>query len=98
MRRAVSDFRVSGVRTNLPFHRWLLDHEAFAAGSYDTGFMPAFWNGRAVRPKELEDVAAVVAALAAARPSGAASPSRGGPAGVSAWRSAFLPGGAGRQG
>ena len=35
-RAAVADFRISGPKTNLPFHAELLDSEEFASGRYDT--------------------------------------------------------------
>ncbi len=35
-RDAVAAFRVSGPKTNLPFHAELLDSAEFASGSYDT--------------------------------------------------------------
>jgi acetyl-CoA carboxylase biotin carboxylase subunit len=35
-RAAVADFRVSGPKTNLPFHAELLDSEEFSSGRYDT--------------------------------------------------------------
>jgi acetyl-CoA carboxylase, biotin carboxylase subunit len=35
-RVAVADFRISGPRTNLPFHAELLDSDEFASGRYDT--------------------------------------------------------------
>jgi acetyl-CoA carboxylase biotin carboxylase subunit len=39
MKRALSEYVVLGIRTNLPFHLALLEHEDFVAGSYDTGFI-----------------------------------------------------------
>jgi acetyl-CoA carboxylase biotin carboxylase subunit len=39
MRRALDEYAVRGIRTNLPFHRRVLRHEAFLAGDYDTGFI-----------------------------------------------------------
>ena len=38
-RRAVADFRVSGLKTNLPFFVELLDDEGFVSGDYDTGLV-----------------------------------------------------------
>ena len=37
MRRALDEYRVGGIKTNLPFHRRLLRHPTFLAGEYDTG-------------------------------------------------------------
>jgi acetyl-CoA carboxylase, biotin carboxylase subunit len=39
MRRALSEYIVTGIRTNLIFHEKLLSHPDFAAGSYHTGFI-----------------------------------------------------------
>jgi acetyl-CoA carboxylase biotin carboxylase subunit len=39
MRRALGEYVVSGIRTNLPFHERLFDHPEFIAGRYDTGFI-----------------------------------------------------------
>ncbi len=37
--RALSEFRVEGISTTLPFHRALLEDEAFVSGDYTTGFV-----------------------------------------------------------
>ena len=37
MRRALAEYHVGGIRTNLPFHRQVMRHPAFIAGEYDTG-------------------------------------------------------------
>ncbi len=42
MRRALSEFVVEGVKTNLPFHRKLMDHPDFIAGRLDTHFLERF--------------------------------------------------------
>jgi acetyl-CoA carboxylase, biotin carboxylase subunit len=39
MRRALDEYVVRGIRTNLAFHRRMLRHERFLAGDYDTGFI-----------------------------------------------------------
>jgi len=38
-RRCLDEFVVEGVRTNIPFHRRLVDHPQFRAGEFDTGFV-----------------------------------------------------------
>jgi acetyl-CoA/propionyl-CoA carboxylase biotin carboxyl carrier protein len=42
MRRALDDFRVSGVATTIPFHRLALAHPAFAAGAATVNFIPRY--------------------------------------------------------
>ena len=39
MRRALGEYVVGGIRTNLPFHERLFEHPEFIAGEYDTGFI-----------------------------------------------------------
>ncbi|MBX3276207.1 MAG: acetyl-CoA carboxylase biotin carboxylase subunit [Sandaracinaceae bacterium] len=39
MRRALSEYVVAGIETNLPFHLALLREPEFVAGDYDTGFI-----------------------------------------------------------
>ena len=39
MRRALDEYQVRGIETNLAFHRRCLRHAAFIAGDYDTGFI-----------------------------------------------------------
>jgi acetyl-CoA carboxylase biotin carboxylase subunit len=88
MRRALDEYRVGGIKTNLPFHRRLLRHPQFLAGEYDTGFIDrekaTLLAPYAPDAEEL-DVATIAAALhhAAARPAPAETPS---PTGRSAWR------------
>ena len=39
MRRALDEYHVGGIKTNLAFHRRVMRHPAFLAGDYDTGFI-----------------------------------------------------------
>jgi acetyl-CoA carboxylase biotin carboxylase subunit len=39
MRRALDEFVVEGIKTNIPFHRRLMDHPDFVAGRLDTNFI-----------------------------------------------------------
>jgi acetyl-CoA carboxylase biotin carboxylase subunit len=39
MRRALSEYVVTGIRTNLVFHEKLFAQPEFCAGKYDTGFI-----------------------------------------------------------
>jgi acetyl-CoA carboxylase, biotin carboxylase subunit len=42
MRRALGEFVVEGVKTNLPFHRQLVEHADFVNGKLDTHFLDRF--------------------------------------------------------
>jgi len=46
MRRALSEYQVMGVRTTLPFARWLMEHPRFIAGDMSTDFIAEEWDTR----------------------------------------------------
>ncbi|MGE0705773.1 MAG: acetyl/propionyl/methylcrotonyl-CoA carboxylase subunit alpha [Vicinamibacterales bacterium] len=85
MRRALSEYLVTGIRTTVPFFTWLLAQDDFQAGRFDTTYLDGVLAGRNGRPfvepdPSAEDVAAVAAALQTvfapsqpAAPSGASS-------------------------
>lgn len=61
MRRALSEFQVMGVHTNIPFHLHVMSHPDFIAGHLDTGFVEKHFA-----PAELMGDAAEIPLLAAA--------------------------------
>src|SRR5579872_911462 len=70
MRRALSEYVVTGIRTNLAFHEKLFAHPEFAAGRYDTGFIDRHQADLLGYPSvsaERRDAVAVAVAVAAAR-------------------------------
>ncbi len=44
MLRALAEYRVQGLVTNLPLHRWVLQHPLFRSGDYDTNFLPQHYS------------------------------------------------------
>jgi len=64
MRRALGEYHVGGIRTNLGFHRQVMRHPAFAAGEYDTGFIER--HKADLVPPDPDDGTAELAAIAAA--------------------------------
>ena len=42
MRRALDEFVIEGVKTTIPFHRQLMDHDDYIRGDYTTKFMEDF--------------------------------------------------------
>ena len=70
MRRALSEYVVTGIRTNLAFHQRVLSHPDFAAGRYDTAFIDrhreALLAPPYLSPEQRSDLAAAVA-IATAR-------------------------------
>jgi acetyl-CoA carboxylase biotin carboxylase subunit len=46
LRRALDEYRIVGVRTTLPFARWLMDHPRYQAGDFSTDFIAEEWSDR----------------------------------------------------
>lgn len=80
MRRALGEYNVSGIQTNIPFFRHVLDHPDFIAGRIDTSFIDRVLAGAWLTESESRDqgterVAMLATALDALR-KGNAQPSR----------------------
>jgi len=90
MRRALDEYQVRGIETNLPFHRLALRHPDVIAGKYDTGFIArehAALTPRAQGPAlDAALIAAALDATLARAPHAAASTTETGATGPSAWR------------
>ncbi|MGE5175772.1 MAG: hypothetical protein ACM3JJ_05290, partial [Hyphomicrobiales bacterium] len=89
-RRALRECALDGMHTSLPFHRWLLEHEGFVAGSYDTATLANEFRGlkTAATERDEEDAALLAALFAhfeAAAPRVAASATGNGTT-TSRWR------------
>jgi acetyl/propionyl-CoA carboxylase alpha subunit len=67
MRRALEEYRILGVRNNIPFHQRLMDSHRFMGGQYDTRFIEErFSLETAEEGKESQpEVAALLATLVA---------------------------------
>jgi acetyl/propionyl-CoA carboxylase alpha subunit len=77
MRRALAEYRVGGVTTNIRLHLQVLDDPRFVQGCYDTGLVGSGLPDPAPDP-ELDRAAMVGAALAVARNRRAGASSGGG--------------------
>jgi acetyl-CoA carboxylase biotin carboxylase subunit len=89
MRRALGEYQVGGIRTNLAFHRRVMRHAAFQAGEYDTGFIDR--HRAELTPAEPDQEQAELAAVAAVIETSHAARQAPGqpdtsPAQISAWR------------
>jgi acetyl/propionyl-CoA carboxylase alpha subunit len=69
MRRALDEFRILGVRTNIPFHQKLLASTRFMAGQFDTRFVEERFKFEEddEEQESLEIIAALMATLVAHR-------------------------------
>jgi acetyl-CoA carboxylase biotin carboxylase subunit len=64
MRRALSEFRIMGVKTNIPFHQKLMDSTRFIAGQFDTTFVEERFKLEE-EGEQHPDIAAILATLVA---------------------------------
>jgi propionyl-CoA carboxylase alpha chain len=63
MREAIRQYKIEGVTTTLPFGTFVMEHEAFLSGKFDTHFVKNYYNPEKL--KEKEHASAEVAALVA---------------------------------
>jgi acetyl/propionyl-CoA carboxylase alpha subunit len=66
MRRALEEYRIMGVKTNIPFHQHMMDSHRFLTGQFDTKFVEERFS---MSDREAPDVmeAAILATLVAHR-------------------------------
>jgi acetyl/propionyl-CoA carboxylase alpha subunit len=64
MRRALEEYRIMGVKTNIPFHQHMLDSHRFLTGQFDTSFVEERFS-MSDRKADREMEAAVLATLVA---------------------------------
>jgi acetyl-CoA carboxylase biotin carboxylase subunit len=79
MRRAIEEYFVGGIKTNLSLFRRIVEHPDFVAARIDTGFLDRLLASPAAAaktPTALADIVAVSAALFAATAGSAAGNGR----------------------
>ncbi len=75
MRRALEEYRILGVKTNIPFHQNIMDSHRFMAGQYDTRFVEERFSmdQASGKQKDLAEIASIMATVVAHRESQRAS-------------------------
>jgi acetyl/propionyl-CoA carboxylase alpha subunit len=67
MRRALREYQVRGIKTNIPFHQWILRHPRFMSGDVSTGFIDEEYRHKSKEElyphKEIALASAAIAAL-----------------------------------
>jgi acetyl-CoA carboxylase biotin carboxylase subunit len=63
--RALEEYRIMGLKTNLPFHMKLVDSHHFISGKFDTGFVEQYFKPQVDESRLNPDAAAVIATLIA---------------------------------
>ncbi|MFC2150526.1 acetyl/propionyl/methylcrotonyl-CoA carboxylase subunit alpha [Calditrichota bacterium] len=62
MERALSEYRVTGFKTNIPFNIWVMRHPRFNSGEFDTRFIEQEWHPEEVDCYEDQEIVAAIAA------------------------------------
>jgi len=44
MIRAIDDYKITGIQTTLPFCRYVMEHEAYTSGNFDTKFVDKYYT------------------------------------------------------
>ena len=86
--RCVGEYVIEGLRSNLSFHRWIVNHPRFVQGDIDTGFIAQEWRGQMAGAPTEERVAMIAAAVQAEndRRRTATAPPRTAQGGGNRWR------------
>ena len=66
MKAAISEFKITGVETILPFCDFVLSHKDFISGQFDTRFVSLYYDEfKSIYPNAIESEAASIIALKA---------------------------------
>ncbi|MFD2727553.1 acetyl-CoA carboxylase biotin carboxylase subunit [Hyunsoonleella rubra] len=63
MKKAITDYKVEGVETTLPFGKFVCEHEAFTSGNFDTHFVKQYYSPEALK-QDTEKEAKIAALIA----------------------------------
>jgi len=66
MINAIDNYLVEGVQTTLPFGKYVMEHDAFRSGNFDTHFVKKYYNAASLQ-KEMEQEAEIAAIIALQR-------------------------------
>ncbi len=64
MIRAIDEYQIHGVRTTLPFGKFVMQHKAFTSGDFNTHFVQNYFKPEMLREKTTDD--SLIASLVAA--------------------------------
>jgi acetyl/propionyl-CoA carboxylase alpha subunit len=65
MVRAIDEYQITGIETTLPFGKFVMQHEAFTSGKFDTHFVKKYFQPEKLQQENKAE--AMIAALVAAQ-------------------------------
>jgi pyruvate carboxylase subunit A len=63
MIKAIDDYHIEGVKTTLPFGKYVFEHEAFRSGNFDTHFVKTYYSPEVLK-QQMETEAKIAALIA----------------------------------
>lgn len=94
MIRAINEYEITGLETTLGFCRFVIQHDAFVSGNFDTRFVEKYFTASVLDRPTAEDEARIAAALAMLMMNGQTSdgttPPSTAPTGTSKWKKSRL--------
>lgn len=63
MLRAIDEYDITGIQTTLAFGKFVMQHEAFQSGKFDTHFVSKYFNAKCLKNENADE--ALIAAIAA---------------------------------
>jgi acetyl-CoA carboxylase biotin carboxylase subunit len=63
MARALKEFCIEGIKTNIPFHQKVMENPSFVSGNFNTSFIEDEFQGGLSIEKSCHKIAAIVAAI-----------------------------------
>ncbi len=63
MKRAIEDYNITGIQTTLGFGKFVMNHEAFTSGNFDTHFVSKYFKPEALTSSNTDEM--TIAAIAA---------------------------------
>lgn len=64
MIRAIDDYEITGIETTLGFCRFVMEHEAFTSGKFDTRFVESYFKPEVLKSKAYDDEEKIASVLA----------------------------------
>jgi acetyl-CoA carboxylase, biotin carboxylase subunit len=71
MMRAIEDFEITGIETTLGFGHFVMGHDAFRSGNFNTRFIETYFRPENLLPKSDDEIEKLAAALAVSFSKGA---------------------------
>ena len=59
--KAINEYKIDGIETTLGFGQFVMNHQAFRSGNFDTHFVKQYFTPEALKNEEEEDAAALIA-------------------------------------